>query len=136
MADPVQNAAFPRKLLPGSLRLRGAQATPNWAIIEANDNQILAYAKPDGDEKGAFFGAATVLSSTGLLAVDSGKQELSVYDLSSSQQREQYVFGSPVEYKVFSEDGKRLFVFTNDQTVYFLDVTATESASASAATVN
>jgi hypothetical protein len=68
-----------------------------------------------------------------LLVVESGKQELATYDLSTLQMRQQYVFSSPVAFKTFSKDGKRLFVFTSDQTVYILDAGATDDARSAAA---
>jgi WD40 repeat protein len=127
------SASFVFKTHHGTLRLLNAQATHEWAVVEANQNQILSYAMPEGREKGQFFGARPVLSSSGLLVVDSGKQELATYDLSTLQMRQQYVFSSPVAFKTFSEDGKRLFVFTSDQTVYILDAGATDDARSAAA---
>ncbi|MGH9603926.1 MAG: hypothetical protein ACRD24_16225 [Terriglobales bacterium] len=37
------------------------------------------------------------------------------------EKRDQYVFPSPVSLARFSEDGKKLFVLTANQTVYWLD---------------
>jgi hypothetical protein len=109
------SATFVFKTNHGSLRLLNAQASREWAVVEANGSQILSYSMPSGVQQGQFFGAKPVLSSTGLLVLDTGKQELAMYDLSTSQVRQQYVFSSPVAFKPASDDGKRLFVFTNDQ---------------------
>jgi hypothetical protein len=107
----------------GSLRRLHASANHNWSVIEAAGDQILTYALPAGEEKGHFFGSHPILSSSGLLAVDSEKREIALYDLATSQPRQQYVFAQPIAFKAFSGDGKRLLVFTSDQTVYILDVT-------------
>lgn len=74
-----------------------------------------------------FFGSRPVLSMSGLLAVDSEKREVTLYDLSTSEPRQQYTFAEPVACKAFSSDGKRLLVFTTDQTVYLLDTTTSST---------
>ena len=116
-------ASFVVSINSGSLRnLRGA-ASRNWSVMQAAGDQILTYALPSGEEKGHFFGSEPILSTSGLVAVNSERREVAVYDLASSQPRRQYIFAQPVAFKAFSGDGKRLLVFTSDQTVYILDVT-------------
>jgi WD40 repeat protein len=117
-------ASFVLKTNKGSLQGVHGGANRNWAFIAAAGDQILTYALPSGELKGRFFGSYPMLSSSGLLAVDSEKREIALYDLATSQPNQQYVFAQPVAFKAFSGDGKRLLVFTSDQTVYILDVTA------------
>ncbi len=112
----------------GSLRYLRTGATRNWAVAQAAGDQIITYALPSGEEKGHFFGANPVISAVGLLALDSEKREVTVYDLASSEPRQQYAFAQPVAFKMFSADGKRLLVFTADQTVYLFDATTTAPA--------
>jgi hypothetical protein len=94
-------------------------------VAQAAGDQIINFALPSGEEQGHFFGANPVISAVGLLALDSSKWEVTVYDLASSEPRQQYTFAQPVVCKMFSADGKRLLVFTADQTVYLFDVTTT-----------
>jgi WD40 repeat protein len=108
----------------GSLHFLRGSATRNWVVMEATGDQIMTYALQSGEEKGHFFGSHPLLSLSGLLAVNSEKRELTVYDLSTSEVRLQYTFAQPVASKAFSADGKRLLVFTTDQTVYLLDTAA------------
>jgi hypothetical protein len=101
--------------------------------VEASGDQLIAYAVPSGEEQTQFFGSNPVLSSSGLLAFDNDRREVTLYDLTTPAQRQQYVFAQPVACKIFSKDGKRLLVFTADQTVYLFDVTtatATEKVAA------
>jgi hypothetical protein len=77
---------------------------------------------PSREEKGHFFGSYPIVSTSGLLALDSEKRELNIYDLATAKQLRQCVFAEPVVLKAFSMDGKRLLVLTSDQTVYLLDV--------------
>ena len=46
-----------------------------------------------------------------------------VYDLHTLKQSNEFYFASSVSAALFSGDGKRLFVLTNDQTVFILDTT-------------
>ena len=112
----------------GSLRYLRTGATKKWAVAQAAGDQVITYALPSSEEQGHFFGTNPAISSVGLLALDSEKREVSVYDLVSSEPRQQYAFAQPVAFKRFSADGKRLLVFTADQTVYLFDVTATAPA--------
>jgi hypothetical protein len=61
-----------------------------------------------------------VISAAGLLALDSGKQEVTIYDVASSEPRQQYTFAKPVVCKMFSVDGNRRLAFTA-----LFDLTAT-----------
>jgi hypothetical protein len=45
-----------------------------------------------------------------------------VYDLISRERLDEFSFARDVDFDHFSEDGKRLFVLTTDQTGYFLDI--------------
>jgi len=106
-----------------SLRHVRVSANHKWAVAEATDDQIVTYAVPSGEEGGHFFGTRPIFSSSGLLAVQSEKGEVTLYDLATSEVRQHYNFAQPIACKAFSEDGKRLLVFSNDQTVYLFDTT-------------
>jgi hypothetical protein len=45
-----------------------------------------------------------------------------VYDLRTLKQTKEFLFADRVSADLFSEDGKRLFVLTNDQTSFILEV--------------
>ena len=49
-----------------------------------------------------------------------------VYDLVGTQVWRHLEFSAPIVYKSFSQDGKRLFVLTTDQTAYVFDVAAVD----------
>jgi hypothetical protein len=117
-------SAFILKSNHGSLHFLDVKANQKWAVVEASGDQLIAYAIPSGEEQTQFFGSDPVLSTSGLLAFHNDKREVTLYDLATSEQRQQYVFAQPVVSKIFSADGKRLLIFTADQTVYFFDVTA------------
>jgi len=108
-----------------SFRLEHAIFSGPWIIAAATGNQILTYDLNSGEEKGHFFGSRPVVSSTGgMLAVENESGQIKLYDLATSQLRRELVFSGPISFKRFSPDGKRLFVLTANQTVYILDLTA------------
>jgi hypothetical protein len=128
-------SAFILKSNNGSLHFLRVKANQKWAVAQASRDQLIAYAIPSVEEQMQFFGSDPVLSTSGLLAFDNDKREVTLFDLATSEQRQQYVFSQPVVCKIFSADGKRLLIFTADQTVYLLDAT-TGSATEKMATNN
>ncbi len=50
--------------------------------------------------------------------------QLAIYDLTSMEKRDQFIFSSPVSLVRFSPEGKSLFVLTANQTAYVLDMSA------------
>jgi WD40 repeat protein len=108
----------------GSFKVTRTFSVGGWVIASASENQVLTYSTATGQEKGHFFGTAPLASGNGLLAIEGEAGQVNVYDLASSQLKQQYTFADPVSFKTFSPDGRRLFVMTASQTAYILDVTA------------
>ena len=108
----------------GSFAVGGVSSVGDWIVVQASDNQVITYSLSTGEEKGHFFGEYPLLSENGLMALENEAGELSVYDIASSQPKQEYIFTDPVSLKRFSPDGNRLFVMTASQTAYILDLTA------------
>jgi WD40 repeat protein len=108
----------------GSFAIEHVYEHGDWIVMSATGNQVITYSWSSGQEKGHFFGGDPVMSNTGLLAVQNEAGEVTVYDMASSQPKQEYVFTDPISLKTFSPDGKRLFVMTASQTAYILDLTA------------
>ncbi|HEX6805118.1 MAG TPA: M48 family metalloprotease [Terriglobales bacterium] len=121
-------ASFIVKTNNGSVHYFRGSASREWVAMEATGDQLLTFALPSGEERGHFFGENATLSPSGMMAVNSAKREVTLYDLATSEVRQQYRFAESVSLKAFSEDGKRLLVFTNDQTVYVLDTASSLGA--------
>lgn len=125
--DPPKNAVSGSLLIKTnkrSFRLERVALAGDWVIATASGDQQLIYSVASGEEKAHFFGRNPVASSaTGLLALDSEASRIKLYDLATSQVRNEYGFPEPVAIKRFSADGKRMLVLTVEQTVYILDVT-------------
>jgi len=105
-----------------SFVVNGSFSQGDWVIASATGNQVLTYSMASGEERGHFFGTNPSASQTGLLALENEVGQLSIYDMASSQLKQQYTFADPISFKIFSPDGSRLFVVTASQTAYILDI--------------
>jgi WD40 repeat protein len=116
-----------------SFDLKYALSAADWVLVGAGRDRVLTYSLKSGEEVGHVFGAEPALSEPArLYALNNSKNEVSVYDVATSQVRAHYSFPSSVSYKKFSADGKRLFVLTSDQTAYVLDLSASDPVAKSA----
>ena len=108
----------------GSFRVRYAVVDGDWAVLSCSGDRVLIYSLTTGEEKGHLFGAGhSISAAAGLHAVSNSAGQLVLYDLASSQIRRQYQFPAGIALQRFSEDGKRMFVLTSDQTAYAFDLT-------------
>jgi len=120
-------AEFVLKTNKGSFSVVAVSFIKNWVIASASGNQVLTYSTATGQEKGHFFGSSPSASTSGVLAIESEVGQINLYDMATSQLKQQYTFSDPVSFKRFSPDGNRLFVMTASQTVYILDITSKQS---------
>ncbi|MGH9531652.1 MAG: M48 family metalloprotease [Terriglobales bacterium] len=106
----------------GSFRIDDMFAAGDWVVITDAAHRVLVFSLKDGSLIGRTFGERPAVSpARGLLCVESERGELALFKLGSMEKRDQYVFPSPVSLARFSEDGKKLFVLTANQTAYWLD---------------
>jgi WD40 repeat protein len=104
-----------------SFIIQAVLAAGDWVVITDNQNRTLLYSLSSGAEKGRFFGTLpTILPEAELLALQNEHGHLSLYDLSTTELVDQFVFPSHIVCKLFAADGSRLFVLTADQTAYTL----------------
>lgn len=59
---------------------------------------------------------------SGLLALNEGAGKLAVYDARTGAKLDQLLFPEQIAYSHFSDDGKRLFVLTQNQLAFVMDV--------------
>ena len=105
----------------GSFQIKRVFSTGKWLIASATQNQVLTYDLATGEQKGHFFGAYPTATENDLLAVNSESRHVKLYDLTTMQLRQEYIFADAVVFKSFSPDGKRLLVVTASQTIYIVD---------------
>ena len=108
----------------GSFRIRDIIVNGDLIVISDTQNRTLVYSLSTGRQIGKIFGArADVSPASHLLAAENGDGLMTIYDLDSLDKREQFTFPSRISLLRFSEDGKRLFILTANQTVYIVDTT-------------
>jgi hypothetical protein len=111
--------------LPESLEAAG-----DWLVVTDTLNRVLLYSISTGERKAKWFGYRPQISQNGeRLCLANGRGHLAVYDLRTLKQSGDLSFADFISAQVFSEDGKKLFVLTNDQTAFVFDVVSVSSAS-------
>jgi WD40 repeat protein len=99
------------------------EAAGDWLVVTDNRNRVLLYSVSTGEQKAKWFGYRPQISRNGdRLCLANGRGHLVVYDLHTLKQTNEFSFADRVSADFFSEDGKRLFVLTNDQTSFILEV--------------
>jgi WD40 repeat protein len=100
------------------------EAAGDLLVVTDNRNRVLLYSISAGEQKAKWFGYRPQISRNGdRLCLANGRGKLAVYDLRTLKQTNEFLFADRVSADLFSEDGKRLLVLTNDQTSFILEVT-------------
>ncbi|PYT93420.1 MAG: hypothetical protein DMG36_09920 [Acidobacteria bacterium] len=107
-----------------SFRPEHQEAAGDWLVVTDNLNRVLLYSISTGERKARWFGYNPQISTKGQwLCLANGRGHLLVYDLRMLKQASDLSFDNHVSAYTFSEDGKRLLVLTDDQTVFVLGAT-------------
>ena len=107
----------------GSFALRDVFSRADWLVAADNRGRVLVYSVATGELRGHAYGSSPVISvPTGLLSVNLGGGRLAIHDLATMRRRDQFTFAYPIVLSSFSADGRQLFVLTEDQTGYLLDL--------------
>lgn len=100
------------------------EAAGDWLVVTDNVNRVLLYSVSTGERKARWFGYNPHISPKGdWLCLANGRGHLVLYDLRTLKLASDLSFASHVSAYTFSEDGNRLLVLTDDQTVFVLDAT-------------
>jgi hypothetical protein len=114
----------------GSFRIANVLAAGDYAVISDTENRVLVYSLSTGEQKGRVFGSGAIVGGvdgkSGVMCVENERGKLAVYDLASLEKLDEFTFAHPVSNVSFSQDGKKLFVLTANQTVYILNVAGTK----------
>ncbi|MBV9959491.1 MAG: hypothetical protein JO360_13785, partial [Acidobacteria bacterium] len=118
--------------LRGSLLVDTAKDTQSiWYVRAMGDRvavfdtswRIRFYSLASGELLGQIEGTQAALAKNSeLVGIYNDKGRLVLYNSRTMQQLRQLDFQSPVIFARFSDDSRRLFALTHDQTVYVLDV--------------
>ncbi len=108
---------------PGLAGISRIVASGDLVLVGDTESRVEVYSLSRGATRGEIHGIRPVVSSaTSLVLVQTEPRQLDLYSLATLEKRDEYTFVHPISFAAFSGDGKRLFVLTNDQTVFILDV--------------
>jgi WD40 repeat protein len=115
----------------GSFAVRGAFAAGDFVVVRDSNNRVLIFSVSTGQQLGRVFGAWADLTPSGrLLVTENERGVLTFYTLPGLEKAGQLVFSSGISYLRFSDDGKRLFVLTENQQAFVFDAAAISAAQA------
>lgn len=117
---------FPIDTGAGSFTVSQALPAGKWVVVADNQNRASVYSL-DGKLTGGIFGTDPVASGSGLVALQSQSGTIAVYGLDTLTKREELVFGMPLAFYQFVENGSKLFAVTADQTAYLFTVEQSKS---------
>ena len=101
------------------------KALGDWLVVEDNHNRVLLYSISSGQQAARWFGYRPQISRNGQrLCLANGRGHLVVYDLQTLKQADDLYFSNSISVQYLSEDGKKLLVLTNDQTVFQIDISS------------
>lgn len=107
----------------GSFRVTDCAFRGDWVAVTTKDERVITYSLSSGKEAGHVFGSWPMLSPlTNTLTVMLSDTIMDVYDLTTTNFRTRLKFSTPVIFRAFSQDEKKMFVMTSDQTYYILDL--------------
>jgi len=107
----------------GSFDISAAYSEGNWLVFHDSSNRILVFTINNGQLQQRFFGSNAAISpSKNQIVVENYPGELTVYNLTNGNDEARLVFGGPIAFVRFSLDGKRLFVLTDQQVAYAVDM--------------
>jgi hypothetical protein len=117
-------AKFPIATSRASFHARLLRATADTLMMVDDNHRVLLYSFK-GDNRGRLFGGYAVLSRDGKkLCVESEPGRVRVYDAATLREEHEFTFGSQIVTANFAVDAKRLFVLTDDETAFILDLAA------------
>lgn len=109
----------------GSFSVKRAVVSGDTVVITDNRSRTLLYSLQSGKEIAHFFGNHPVPDAAlGLLLLRNEADELQVIDLKSGIRKDRLIFPAEIAATTLVNDGKKLFVLTDDQIVYWIDLTA------------
>jgi hypothetical protein len=113
----------------GSFRIEDVDANDEYLLLSDRSNRVLLYSLKTGDVVERYFGdRVNVSRAAGVFSIQTAEGKLSLYDLATRQRIREYSFAEGIR-STFGRDGKRLFVLSESQQAYLLDMPARGASS-------
>lgn len=106
-----------------SFGIKSGFSEKEWLALYDTQNRVLVYSMKDGSLQHRFFGNnATLNPVRDIILVENYPGELTLYDLATGDNKARVTIKGSAAFALFSLDGKRLFVLSDEQTTYAFDI--------------
>jgi hypothetical protein len=105
----------------GSFRILRVVPSGQWVLVTDNRNRVVVLSL-EGKILGRMFGTRPAASSSGKIAFSSENETIIIYDLNKMAEIERLSFGERLANYEIVDEGKKIFVLTESQTAYLLDL--------------
>lgn len=113
----------------GSFGVSEGLSEREWLVLKDSEGRLLVYSLKDGSLRHRFFGKHAALNpKANQLIIENFPGEASLYNLDSAEKIADFQVPGSIAFARFSLDGSRLFLFSDGQTSYAIDLTKVKPA--------
>ena len=106
-----------------AVRSYSGKSEGDWLMLNDSEGRVLLYSLKTGELKHRFFGGqASINPRRGQIAVENFPGELTLYDLATGNPLANYAVKGDIVFLRFSLQGNRLFLFSDSQAAYAMDL--------------
>ncbi|MCB1025505.1 MAG: M48 family metalloprotease [Acidobacteria bacterium] len=107
----------------GSFKISEGRSQKDWVTFYDSEDRLLIYSLSSGEILQRYFAGYAVLNGErGQVAVENFPGQVSIYDIQTGDEKASFVFNGDVSFMRFSNDGDKMVVVTDSQTVYTFDL--------------
>lgn len=108
----------------GSFSVYSGLSEREWLVLRDSEERVLVYSLNDGTLRHRFFGShAAINPRWNILVVENFPGEMAMYNLNNGDKVTDFVVKGGISFARFSLDGNRLFLFSEAQIGYGIDLT-------------
>lgn len=108
----------------GSFSVGSGRSERDWLVLRDSEGRVLVYSIGSGNLEHRFFGGKVAVNPTmNQLVVETFPGDVALYSLDSGEKINDFTLKGELAFARFSLDGKRLFLFSDQQTGYAIDLT-------------
>lgn len=108
----------------GSFSVFSGQSEREWLVLRDSEDRVLVYSMNDGTLRHRFFGShAAINPRRNMLVVENFPGDVALYNLDSGDKLTDFRLNGSLAFSRFSLDGNRLFLFSDSQVGYGIDLT-------------
>lgn len=112
----------------GSFGVGNGISERDWLVLNDSQGRVLVYSLSTGELRHRFFGSKPAINPiSNHLLLETFPGDVSLIDLDTGEKINDLVLKGTLAFSRFSLDGKRLFLFSNEQTAYAVDLSKVPS---------